>query len=280
MQKKIDWSLYVWRSVGFVVGCLLWLLIAPRRRVVLSNLKLCFSSRSWFWHIKTSLWVFIRFAQSWVDRIWLWQTASQEKINQRVCFTGALEALQAQGGKILVGAHLMGLDACWTGLNSQFPSLVFFVLTASSRVDFLDRYVNKGRSRWGQPKVLDRRGHSREALMGLKQGGVLCMLPDMDFGRHQTVFLPFFGVPASWITSVSRMASATQASIIFVSAKMTKWGYEVCLEKPCQPQDQAIKDVVAYKNWLEQQIMQDPTQYYWVHKRFKTRPLATMPSPY
>ena len=53
-----------------------------------------------------------------------------------------------------------------------------------------------------------------------------------------------------------------------------KHGYEMSFDKPLKnyPSGDAIKDASKTNQILEKQILKNPEQYLWVHRRFKTRP--------
>ena len=60
------------RALGWVLGFVLYLLAVPRRRVAMKNLQLCFPSLSVAQRRTLARQVFVRFAQAWLDRAWLW----------------------------------------------------------------------------------------------------------------------------------------------------------------------------------------------------------------
>jgi len=269
----MDVRLRVWRLLAAGLGIMLWALAFPRRRIVMTNLRLCFPHRSWGWRNRVTLQVFVRFAQSWVDRLWLWH-APLAIVKQRVSVVGYTQALEEPSGKILLGAHFMGLDAAWTGLNAWFPQRVFIGMKTLTGKPAMDNWINQGRTRWGRPLALLRHGTTRTIIQSLRDGGILYLLPDMDLGKQGTVFAPFFGVPAACVTSPTRMAQSGHVSLIPIVTRMTCRGYEVSIGNPwsAMPTEDAEQDVRTYYSWLEQEILKNPAEYYWVHKRFKTRP--------
>jgi KDO2-lipid IV(A) lauroyltransferase len=108
----------------------------------------------------------------------------------------------------------------------------------------------------------------------LRRGGVLYLLPDMDFGPTQSVFVPFFGVPAATVPSLSRFARLGRARVMPVLTRLTRTGYEIELLPVWDgfPTGDAIADTTLMNHRLETWIREMPEQYYWVHRRFKTRP--------
>jgi KDO2-lipid IV(A) lauroyltransferase len=96
----------------------------------------------------------------------------------------------------------------------------------------------------------------------------------MDYGARDSVFVPFFGVPAATITSLSRFARLADAQVVPIVTRLTPSGYEVMVMPPWQdyPTRDATADTAEMNRRLEAFIATMPEQYYWVHKRFKNRP--------
>jgi KDO2-lipid IV(A) lauroyltransferase len=90
------------------------------------------------------------------------------------------------------------------------------------------------------------------------------------------VFVPFFGVPACTLTSVSRMARAANARVVpFVTEVLPDYrGYKLNIFEALSdfPSDDVAVDARRLTAFLETQVRRIPDQYYWVHKRFKNRP--------
>src|SRR5690606_29258336 len=113
----------------------------------------------------------------------------------------------------------------------------------------------------------------------LRKGGLLYLLPDMDFGRDQTIFVPFYGVQAATVPSLSRFARLGKAKVVPVVAKLTPGGYEIRVLPAWQnfPTDDVEADTALMNERLQGYIDTMPSQYYWVHRRFKTRPEGEPP---
>ena len=108
------------RALGAGLGLLLYALVASRRRVVQVNLGLCFPQWSAPELRVQTRKVFVRFAQSWLDRGWLWH-ASDVVLRKRLRLDGNLRALDGNTPTVLFAPHFMGLDAAWTALTLQVP---------------------------------------------------------------------------------------------------------------------------------------------------------------
>lgn len=114
------------------------------------------------------------------------------------------------------------------------------------------------------------------AIRETKKGALLHYIPDQDAGTKNAAFIPFFGVPAATITMLGRLAKITDAQVIPCFTRQLPWGrgYEIIFEPPLEqfPTDDAIADARRMNDVIEKAVLQMPEQYFWVHKRFKTRP--------
>ena len=119
----------------------------------------------------------------------------------------------------------------------------------------------------------------KPVLGGLRKGGLLYLLPDMDFGRDQTIFVPFYGVQAATVPSLSRFARLGKAKVVPVVSRLTPEGYEIQVLPAWQtfPTDDVEADTTLMNQRLQGYIDTMPSQYYWVHRRFKTRPEGEPP---
>jgi Kdo2-lipid IVA lauroyltransferase/acyltransferase len=96
----------------------------------------------------------------------------------------------------------------------------------------------------------------------------------MNFGPEESIFVPFYGVPAATVPSLSRFARLGRAKVVPVITRLTRDGYEVRILPAWTdfPSEDATSDTALMNQRLQGYIDAMPDQYYWVHKRFKTRP--------
>jgi KDO2-lipid IV(A) lauroyltransferase len=108
----------------------------------------------------------------------------------------------------------------------------------------------------------------------MKAGHQFYYLPDMDFGPKDSIFVPFFGVPAATIPGVSRLVRLTGARVVACIVRQVAEGYEVEVMPAWEnfPGDSAEADTAFINRFIEEQVLRMPEQYFWLHKRFKTRP--------
>jgi KDO2-lipid IV(A) lauroyltransferase len=260
------------RALGRVLGHVLYLLVASRRHVVDVNLRLCFPHWSDEKRKAVAREHFVCVAQSFLDRAWLWH-AHPDVVRRRVVLTGAIRELAGSDATIVFSPHFVGLDAGVTGLTQQVPRQFTGIYTKQSN-PHVDAWVLQGRHRFGGAKPLGREAGVRVFVSSLRKGEVMYLLPDMNFGPEESIFVPFYGVPAATVPSLSRFARLGKAKVVPVVTRLTPTGYEVRVLESWAgyPTDDVVADTALMNERLQGYIDDMPAQYYWVHKRFKTRP--------
>ena len=264
------------RAIGKALGCLLYHAVASRRRVVMVNLLLCFPERSQAQRKVLARQTFIYFAQAWLDRSWLWY-APAEVVKRRLQLTGAQE-LDGMRPTIIFAPHFVGMDAGWTALTLKVPRPFTTIYTDQANQQ-LDRWILQGRKRFdatpgGGARLFGRIEGVQPILSALREGQPLYLLPDMNFGAQESVFVPFYGVLAATVPSLSRFAKLGRAKVVPVITSMTPTGYDVQVLPAWEsfPSKDVVADTALMNQRLEGFINAHPAQYYWVHKRFKSRP--------
>lgn len=267
------------RALGWGLGWLLYGLVSSRRRVVDINLQLCFAHWTPAQRRRCTRQVFVRFAQSWLDRGWLWH-ASPETLKRRLQLTGAVHELQGLTPTIIFAPHFVGLDAGWTALTQQLPRAFTTIYTNQANI-VADAWILEGRRRFVNGRLFGRADGVKAIVGALKAGEPLYLLPDMNFGPEDSLFVPFYGIAAATVPSLSRFARLSKAKVVPVVTRMTPEGYaiEVLPAWDHFPTTDLEADTVRMNRELQAYIDRMPEQYYWVHKRFKDRPEGQL-APY
>ena len=259
--------------LGRGLGCLIYFFGNERRHVALTNLRLCFPQLSERERKALACRHFEAFGRSFLERGLLWW-ASAARIRRIVRIEG-FEHLAAVRDKpvILLVPHFVGLDMGWTRLTLELDMVSIY---ANQKNLMFNSALYEGRMRFGDSLLLSRQEGTRKAIKAMKAGKPFYYLPDMDYGQRDTIFTPFFGVPAATITGLSRLARMTGAAVVPVLTRMLPGsaGYVVQLRAPWRdfPGESIEADTRRMNAFIEQCVMEMPEQYFWVHKRFKTRP--------
>jgi KDO2-lipid IV(A) lauroyltransferase len=113
-------------------------------------------------------------------------------------------------------------------------------------------------------------------MRGMREGLPYFMLPDMDFGAKDAEFVPFFGIKAATLTAPARIAAATGAKVIPVIATFLPnyQGWKVKFHPPWEdyPGNDIGEATRRMNAFIEERVREAPAEYFWAHKRFKTRP--------
>ncbi len=271
----LPFSLYqgVAGAVCSLLVCGVLLFGHERRKVLWTNLTLCFPDTSFRQRVVWSVQHVYFYLRTFVDRGWLW-FGDQDVIMNRVILTNPekLHALSSQSQRvILLAPHFLGLDAAWTRLSLELNMVTMY--SKQKHVE-LDRLILKGRSRFGNQKLVSRQQGAPELVKAMKSGYPLYYLPDMDFGAKNAVFVPFFGVPAATLTTVGRLSRLLGAQVYPVTTLFKSGYYFVTLHDRLAgfPEESDVECAQYINRLIESKVRNNVAQYLWTHKRFKTRP--------
>ena len=185
-------------------------------------------------------------------------------------------ALQQGRGAILLSAHFTTLEIGGRLLSLYTP---FHVLYRSHKNPVIETLQRRSRRRRFEKAIP--RGDPRAMLASLKQNRPVWYAPDQDHGIENSLFVPFFGIPAATLTATSRLARVSGAPVVpFFQRRLPgARGYELTLLPALEdfPGENIEQDTRCIMKLIETRIRQQPEQYLWVHRRFKTRPPGEPP---
>jgi len=265
-------------ALGRALGLLAHALARGRRTVALVNLESCFPHWSDAERRRVARRHFQALARSALELGILWW-GSKERIQRLVRVEGFehFEAVRS-GPVIVLVPHFIGLDFGATRLATEWAGCSMY-RQQSNRV--MDRMLLHGRSRFVAQRLFARKDGIRPVVRAMREGLPFYYLPDQDFGPRDSIFVPFFGVPAATITGVSRIARVAGAAVVpAVTRQLPGAGGYVVSFYPAwtdYPSDDEAADTRRVNEFIEQRVLEMPEQYLWVHKRFKTRPPGAPP---
>ena len=260
--------------LGSGLGMLLYGLMGKRREVARKNIGVCFSDlpgaqqrslvRQHFRLLGVAL---ISVGLDWglSERrlLRLVTVQNREVLDQ---------ARRAGRNIILLAPHFLALEIGGIRLARDYPVVSMYQTIHNEAVD---RVVKRGREQYGAVLV-ERNAPLRSLIKMIRAGKLFYYLPDQDAGRERGVFAPFCGIPASTVAAIGRMAKMSNAIVIPAPTYIKPFGmgYELRLGEPLEnfPTGDAVNDATIINKAVEETIRPASAQYFWVHKRFKTRP--------
>ncbi|ANB18443.1 Lipid A biosynthesis lauroyl acyltransferase [Dokdonella koreensis DS-123] len=264
--------------LGGAAGWLAARLLRSRRRVAERNLALCFpelgaAERAALLeeNLRDTGRMLAEFALAWMgtDR-------ALARVPMTLDGLEHLEAAHRAGrGVLLVGAHFSHLELC-ARLVSQRLRIAGMYRVMDNPV--FERAVLRARLRYAV--TMFTKEEIRQTVRHLRDGGAIWYAPDQDMRGKDSVFVPFFGIPASTITATHHLARLGQAAVIpFFHRRLPGGGYALRLEAPLAdfPSDDPVADTARVNAAIERMVREAPSQYLWIHKRFKTRPPGAPP---
>ena len=260
-------------AIGNGVGFLSYFLATKRRKIGAVNLKLCFPGMSDEARKQLLRDHFKMFARGLFERSILWWS-SAERISSLIRVEG-IEHFEAIKDKpsILLTPHFVGMDAGGQWVAQHADTVCMY---ANQRSLYLTDLLLKKRARFRNQRLYSRQQGLRPILKGMRAGMPFVYPPDQDQGIKDGAFIPFFGVPAATMTSVPRIAQMAGAKVVPGITRVLPGGEGYVLTfYPAwknYPSGDDIADTRRMNEFLEQRILEMPEQYFWLHKRFKTRP--------
>ncbi|GGW87132.1 lipid A biosynthesis lauroyltransferase [Alteromonas halophila] len=282
MLYGITWlPLPVIRALGAGVGRLIVLAAPKRAKVARRNIALCFPELSDAEREKIVNENVRRTGMALFETAmgWWWPTWRVKKHFVVEGYEHVEQALQRGHGVFGMAIHNMNLEFACRGLGYTHPSIAFYRKHNNPLVDYL-QYHGRNRSN----KYMIHKRNAKALLAALDDKELCLYLPDQDYGRVQSIFVPFGGVSDAATTTATMMfIRRTEATPLLISSQFTDKGYKVKFYPPLE-QDLRDMDNETALTYLNQEIIglieEQPESYLWMHKRFKTRPQADMPSYY
>jgi KDO2-lipid IV(A) lauroyltransferase len=262
-------------ALGSALGRVLYTLARERRRIAARNVRLCLPELSAAQRRELLREHFRWLGRSAVERALLWY-GSPARLRRLIHVEGDATLAERSPRPVMwLVPHFLALDVAGMATQLFQSRPVASIYQAQSNPVF-DAAMRRGRMRFGQGELFARSDSARPLVRAIRRGHAFFNLPDMDFGKKDSAFVPFFGVPAATLLAPSRLARALGMVVQPVVAQILPGGrgYRVHFLPPWEhwPSDDPLADARRMNAWIEAMIRADPAQYLWVHRRFKSRP--------
>lgn len=259
--------------IGQGVGMLAYALIAKRRRIGRTNLRLCFPHLSVRERERLLRRHFRAFGRAIIESsIAWWGSAARLRRVVKLEGTEHIDALQGQRVIGLV-PHFVGIELEGLRMTMDYRGAAVYV---KQKDPFVDAFLKSKRERFPGTRMISRQEGVKAIVRAFQNGQALQLSPDMDLGAKDAVFVSFFGVPAATVTVLSRLAKLTDARVIPLVVRQLDGGrgylarfYPAWDRFPTASVEDDARRMNAF---IEERILEMPEQYLWTHRRFKTRP--------
>lgn len=268
------------------LGRMLWKYYHRGRKRALENLRASFPKKSEQWIWQTGRRSFEHIAMLAIDVLFTprlvkkynWRNYSQYKNVER-----AKWLMQQGQGLLMVAAHYSNFEI----MGYLLGLFGFNVYSIARPLDnkFINNYLYGVRRRAGQ-KIIDKKGAAELIGQVASQGATLCFIADQDAGR-KGIFVDFFGRKASTYKSIGLLAITNNIPIgVGYSRRVdNRFYFEIGVNRVIFPEQWADKEnplewvTAEYTKAIEEFVRQDPSQYWWLHRRWKHKPKHELPEP-
>jgi len=266
-------------ALGMGIGHLGYFLAGTRRRVTLRNLARCFPelTERARGRLAARHFGYLGVAACTQGLVWVSSRRRLARIVKLRHRERTDELLRNRRNLILMVPHFMGLELGGVALTALICPVSYMYQKIRNPV--IDDQMRRGRSRFGAVSV-ERSEDLRRLVWEVRQGTPLFYLPDQDPG-HRGIFVPFCGTATATVPMLSRFARLGAAQVIPIHTRYLPWGrgLELTFDPPLAPfpTDDQTADTTLMNRTIEARIRTTPAQYFWVHRRFKTRPPGEPP---
>ncbi len=287
-QLPFRWQMLMGQGLGRI----LYHVLSTRRYVAERNIELCFPE----WdtaqrnalvkkHFETNGITLFETGMAWFMPYWrlrkrfvvkgeqCWRELQNQDVaaanDQAKCNTGA----KPKQGALIMAVHFNTLEITNVAINRLFNMSMSYRPHNNPVYDAVQRY---GRERHNPYSEAVSRNDVRGMVRAMKQGDWLWYAADQDYGPKVSEFVPFFGIDAAMVSAPPRLAAMADVPIVAMTYRRLEGyrGYEIEFMPAFDtiPSGDNYADLVVLSEHYERSIRQNPEEYLWVHRRFKTRP--------
>jgi KDO2-lipid IV(A) lauroyltransferase len=272
---------------GRILGSLVFLLPMSRKAVALDNLIQSFGPEMSADEAKRLLRkVYIHFGQMFLE-VPHAMRLTPRNVHRYVTFESEehlLDALKKGKGVLALTGHLGNWEIESTAGAMRFENLA----VVARPLDFepLERLVIDLRSRYGT-EIIPKQRSMRKLLTSLRENKIIVILLDQNVDWYEGAFVNFFGRPACTNKGLALVALKTGAPVVPVfSAKAKDGRYRIMIGKEVDliRTGDKLRDVeentALFTSIIERHIREHPDQWFWFHKRWKTKNYCPLPPGY
>ena len=266
---KLPYKFIIFLGKG--LGQLIKFLIPSRKKVVLTNLELCFKDLTSNDRKKLCDAHFSELGLM-ITQTFKAFLGNTKKLEQTAIINGREhldQCIKNKQGVLMVAGHFTALDLGgkilaryykFAGMYRKHKHPLAEYIVAKSRLNYTD--------------TMFERDELKSIIKYLRAGNILWYAPDQNYRRGQSVFVPFFGNQASTITATHQLARLSKCKVLFFHVKRNTTApyYTLSISPPLEnfPSKDPVEDTKRINQGIEKMVKTSPAEYLWVHKRFKT----------
>lgn len=190
-----------------------------------------------------------------------------------------LDARQGGRGVLLITAHLTCLEMGGRIISEAVGRGKVAGMYRPLKNEVVEWYQTRGRLVYAHGMVSKR--DMRSAIRFLRKGGILWYAPDQDFGPEQSVFAKFFGIQTATLLATQKLVAMTGCVVVpmfpVYDAQARRYRVRILPALEDFPGSDAQHDLGRLNAVMEAHVRTAPEQYWWIHRRFKTRPEGEAP---
>jgi KDO2-lipid IV(A) lauroyltransferase len=200
-------------------------------------------------------------------------------------FRDVLDMLvRRERGLVLLTGHYGN----WEILGYVLATLGFETVSIARPLDnpYVSKFLFDVRERTGQ-RIVAKKGATPEVQAALDAKGAVGFIADQNAGT-KGVFVDFFGRKASTYKSIGLVAMEYDVPVVIGYARRLndRFHFQCGAQDIIYPQDWKSQPdplryiTQRYTRAIEDVVRVDPGQYWWLHRRWKTRPKGEAPEAY
>jgi len=272
--RVISWLPYkIQIYLGQKIGILGILVLRKRKNIAQKNLSLCFP----YWSVKKRYQVLNEHFQNIGMALfeqgiaWWW---SDKKISSLAKIEGVenlRKALKKNKGVILLAGHFTTLEIISRILRLEEE---FHPVYRKNNHPLLEHLISSARIRHCGKLISHR--NVRSLIKSLQNNIPVLYIPDRYCGRRKSIFVPFFNIQTATTPATSRLSNVLNTPVVPIIQQRLpdNKGYKLVIAKELEdfPSTNIEKDTIRINQIFEKQIRNDPANYLWTHRRFKSEP--------
>ena len=253
------------------VGIILFVFLKKRRKICCTNLKICFPNFNKIKIFVTALKTYISFVLSVFDSFYFWEqkkTSIKNKIhikNEKHFFN-----LLKENKTIIILPHFLGVEMVGLKISSVMSCAIHYL---KQKNQIIDGFLKAKRNKFNNAVLIEQKESFKKVISSINSNLPFIILPDMDFGIKNNKFINFFNIPAATVDTIPRLAKITKSKVILLKINRRFSDYFIeFLKFDDFPSNSIKNDLRKINRLIESMVSDKPYNYYWFHRRFKTRP--------